>query len=60
VLVRLSEVTDWEEGGRTSTQAAARIFDKEAADGPRQVLTARREVRTCFNQQLVVVCSSYT
>lgn len=45
LLVRLSEVTDWEEGGRTSSQAAARIFTKEATDGPRQVLFARREVR---------------
>jgi hypothetical protein len=45
VLVRLSAVTDWEEGGRTSSQAATRIFNKEAAEGPRQVLVARREVR---------------
>jgi cancer susceptibility candidate protein 1 len=45
VLVRLSEVTDWDEGGRTSSQAATRIFSKEAVEGPRQVLVARREVR---------------
>jgi hypothetical protein len=45
LLVRLSHVTDWEEGGRTSSRAAARIFSKEVAEGPRQVLIARREVR---------------
>jgi hypothetical protein len=45
LLVRLSEVTDWEEGGRTSSPAAQRIFSKEAADGPHLVLVARREVR---------------
>jgi hypothetical protein len=39
-------VHDWEEGGRTSSQAAARIFSKEAAEGDRRVLVARREVRT--------------
>lgn len=44
-LVRLSEVADWEEGGRTSNAAAARIFSKEATEGPRRVLIARREVR---------------
>lgn len=41
--MRLSEVTDWEEGGRTSSHAAARLFSKEAAEGLRQVLVARRE-----------------
>jgi cancer susceptibility candidate protein 1 len=50
LLVRLSEVTDWEEGGRTSSQAAQRIFSKEAADGPHQVLIARREVRTAVQE----------
>lgn len=45
LLVRLSQVTDWEEGGRTSSHAAARIFSKEAVEGPWQVLIARREVR---------------
>jgi hypothetical protein len=45
LLARLSEVHDWEEGGRTSSQAAARIFSKEAAEGDRRVLVTRREVR---------------
>lgn len=44
LLARLSEVHDWEEGGRTSSQAAARIFSKEAAEGARRVLVIRREV----------------
>jgi hypothetical protein len=44
-LVRLSEVTDWEEGGRTAAEHAARIFRREAAEGERRVLVARRQVR---------------
>lgn len=43
-LVRLSEVTDWEEGGRTGPQHAARIFQREVPDGERRVLVARRQV----------------
>eukprot|EP00775_Hariotina_reticulata_P010277 gene10277-10436_t len=34
ILVRLSEVTDWEEGGRIEPQHVARIFAKEKAAGP--------------------------
>ncbi|KXZ46913.1 hypothetical protein GPECTOR_39g407 [Gonium pectorale] len=37
-LVRLSEVTDWEEGGRTSPHHVERIFAKEKEDGERRVL----------------------
>jgi hypothetical protein len=44
-LVRLSEVADWEEGGRTAAEHAARIFRREAAEGERRVLVARRQVR---------------
>ncbi|KIY95176.1 flagellar associated protein, partial [Monoraphidium neglectum] len=40
---RLSEVTDWEEGGRTGPGHAARIFSKERDSGERRVLLAVRE-----------------
>ncbi|KAF6266797.1 hypothetical protein COO60DRAFT_1473522 [Scenedesmus sp. NREL 46B-D3] len=40
-LVRLSEVTDWEEGGRTAAAHVARIFKREAPEGERRVLVAR-------------------
>jgi hypothetical protein len=54
-LVRLSEVTDWEEGGRTAAEHAARIFRREAAEGERRVLVARRQVRTgCYIYDLQV------
>lgn len=43
--MRLSEVTDWEEGGRTAAEHAARIFKREAPEGERRVLVARRQVR---------------
>jgi hypothetical protein len=56
LLVRLSQVTDWEEGGRTSSRAAARIFSKEVAEGPRQVLVARREVRWYLLAVIKGVC----
>lgn len=42
VLVRLSEVVDWEEGGRTQQGHAERIFAKEKEDGERRVLVAMR------------------
>nr|ACN22074.1 inner dynein arm I1 intermediate chain IC97 [Chlamydomonas reinhardtii]ACN22075.1 inner dynein arm I1 intermediate chain IC97 [Chlamydomonas reinhardtii] len=41
-LARLSEVTDWEEGGRTAPHHLARIFDKEKEDGERRVLVVMR------------------
>ncbi|GLC60963.1 hypothetical protein PLESTB_001700500 [Pleodorina starrii] len=41
-LARLSEVVDWEEGGRTQPQHVARIFDKEKEDGERRVLVVMR------------------
>jgi hypothetical protein len=49
-LVRLSEVTDWEEGGRTAAEHAARIFRREAPEGERRVLVARRQVRGGLQQ----------
>ena len=44
VVVRLSEVVDWEEGGRTQQSHAERIFAKEKEDGERRVLAAMRRV----------------
>ncbi|KAG2448008.1 hypothetical protein HYH02_007036 [Chlamydomonas schloesseri] len=41
-LARLSEVTDWEEGGRTAPHHLARIFEKEKEDGERRVLVVMR------------------
>jgi len=41
---RISEVLDWEEGGRTKPEHAARIFAKEKATGDRRVLVVVREV----------------
>ncbi|GIL57326.1 hypothetical protein Vafri_12587 [Volvox africanus] len=41
-IARLSEVVDWEEGGRTLPQHVARIFDKEKEDGERRVLAVMR------------------
>jgi hypothetical protein len=46
VLVRLSEVTDWEEGGRIEPHHVARIFAKDKAAGPygKPVLLVYRQV----------------
>ncbi|KAG2486777.1 hypothetical protein HYH03_014576 [Edaphochlamys debaryana] len=41
-LARVSEVTDWEEGGRTLPHHALRIFEKEKEDGERRVLVVMR------------------
>lgn len=43
-LCRLSEVTDWEEGGRTGLEHAVRIFKREVSQGERRVLVVRRQV----------------
>ncbi|GBF90183.1 hypothetical protein Rsub_03316 [Raphidocelis subcapitata] len=40
---RLSEVVDWEAGGRTRPEHAARVFERERASGERRVLVAVRE-----------------
>lgn len=42
---RLSEVHDWEDGGRTKPEHLERIFTKERASGERRVLVVMREVR---------------
>lgn len=44
-LARLSEVVDWEEGGRTQPHHVSRIFEKEKEDGERRVLVVMRRVR---------------
>lgn len=41
---RVSEVSDWEEGGRTGPHHAERVFNKERPAGPRRVLHVVREV----------------
>ena len=41
---RLSEVLDWEEGGRTEQQHLEHIFSKEKTTGERRVLTVARQV----------------
>ncbi len=41
-IVRLSEVTDWEAGGRTEAQHVTRIFTKEKEEGERRVLAVIR------------------
>ncbi len=43
-LVRLSEVCDWEEGGRTEAAHLARVFEKEKEYGERRVLAVLRKV----------------
>lgn len=45
-LCRISEVTDWEEGGRTELSHLQRIFAKERQDADRKVLAVVRQVRT--------------
>ncbi|KAK9833416.1 hypothetical protein WJX81_003325 [Elliptochloris bilobata] len=39
-IFRLSEVADWEEGGRTGAEHADRIFSKERTDGPQPATTS--------------------
>lgn len=41
-LVRISEVSDWEEGGRTELKHVDRVFTKEKEDGERRVLAVIR------------------
>lgn len=41
-LCRISEVTDWEEGGRTELHHVERIFSKEREEGERRVLAIIR------------------
>eukprot|EP00892_Ulva_mutabilis_P007015 jgi/Ulvmu1/4686/UM002_0417.1 len=41
-ICRLSEVTDWEAGGRSSEQDVARIFEMELETGPLKVLAMVR------------------
>lgn len=43
-IARVSEVVDWEEGGRTALHHVDRIFDKEKEDGERRVLAVMRRV----------------
>jgi hypothetical protein len=50
-LARLSEVVDWEEGGRTLPQHVSRIFDKEKEDGERRVLVVMRRVRPVWRRR---------
>jgi hypothetical protein len=42
--VRLSEVTDWEGGGRTELGQLQRIFERELATGDRRVWMVARQV----------------
>ncbi|KAG1660998.1 hypothetical protein FOA52_007163 [Chlamydomonas sp. UWO 241] len=37
-IARISEVVDWEEGGRTEQSHAERVFNKEREDGDKRVL----------------------
>jgi cancer susceptibility candidate protein 1 len=41
-ICRISEVRDWELGGRTALADAKRIFDKELASGPARVMVLIR------------------
>ena len=41
-ICRISEVLDWEEGGRTELSQLERIFEKEKEDGERRVLAVIR------------------
>eukprot|EP00878_Enallax_costatus_P025548 GHUV01027336.1.p1 GENE.GHUV01027336.1~~GHUV01027336.1.p1 ORF type:complete len:302 (+),score=61.41 GHUV01027336.1:426-1331(+) len=43
-LCRLSEITDWEEGGRAGPEHVERIFTREVQEGDRRVLMTRRQV----------------
>lgn len=43
-LCRLSEVFDWEEGGRTGVEHTARVFEREVQEGERRVLVVRQQV----------------
>jgi hypothetical protein len=43
-LVRLSEVEDWEEGGRTGAHHLGRILQREQHAGTGRVLAALRQV----------------
>lgn len=42
--VRLSEVTDWEGGGRTELGQLRRIFERELEEGDRRVWMVARQV----------------
>lgn len=41
-VVRVSEVTDWEGGGRTEPKHVERVFTKEKTEGERRVLVCIR------------------
>ena len=41
-IVRISEVTDWEAGGRTEARHVDRVFTKEKEEGERRVLALIR------------------
>jgi hypothetical protein len=41
-IARISEVTDWEAGGRTELRHLERVFQKEREDGERRVLAVMR------------------
>jgi hypothetical protein len=43
-LCRLSEIEDWEEGGRTELHHVQRIFGKEREEGSSRVLAVMRRV----------------
>lgn len=55
-ICRVSQILDWEEGGRTEALHVERIFGKEKLDGPRKVLSIiQRGTRgvafcDCFDQ----------
>jgi hypothetical protein len=42
-ICRVSEIVDWEAGGRTSPADVARVFDREAEAGPAHVVALLRE-----------------
>lgn len=44
IIVRISEVLDWEEGGRTEEAHALRIFAREREEGARRVLAVMQRV----------------
>lgn len=49
-IARISEVVDWEAGGRTEARHLERVFAKEKEDGERRVLAVMRRgdrVRVC-------------
>lgn len=43
-MARVSEVCDWEGGGRTEPHHLARVFDKEKEEGERRVLVVVQRV----------------